>query len=355
VAAGFVRELSAALDGTELQAVINLNCALPPSWADDRAGGPLFASQPTNLAPERCRNLAEALLEALKENPLTCSRVRIDWHLGEGDLAPRALERLQRLTRLMAGKIPLAFVLDRPRKPLALAEGIDRGHPALLMAVGLHLPYLAEQLSANGAVDRFVQKLGSLARLALSAAAQKREFLRRQGRSELVRGFLLERARLMVVPVGLEEALRRLTGQGLCDPQGLELASRIVERLREVLHEDGQARLLDACLDGPAEFALETKDPSLPASLPSPVQVAGLTAWEAEASVQSQLRAAGVLHAAENGTAAVLFREEKFPGPEALVPDLPWAWQHTGVVRLRFVPSRPTSRQLPLPESVADS
>jgi hypothetical protein len=309
------------------------------------------------------------LLEALQDNLPTRSRVRIDWHLGEEDLGPespckkgdrpleakggsplsrkeaRPLEHIRRLIRLVDGKIPLAFVLDRPRKPLALAEGIDRGHPALLLGVGLHLPYLAEQLRANGAAALFVQKLGSLARLALSAAAQKREFLRRQGRPELARGFLLERAQLMVVPLGLEAALRRMTGQGLCDPQGQELACRVVQRLREVLREDGQARLLEACLDGPAEFVLDSKDPSVPGNLPPLAQVAGLTAWDAEAPVRSQLRAAGVLHVGENGTAAVLLRDDRQPGPDALIQDLCWAWQHTEVVRLRFVLSRPNSCQ----------
>src|SRR5581483_9370173 len=116
-----------------------------------------------------------------------------------------------------------AFVFDRPRRPISLAEGIDRAHPAVLLTVGLHLPRLLDQPGVRSDASRFLQKLGSLARLALSAAAQKRDFLRRHGRQWP--GFLLGRARLLAVPVGLELTVRQLTGQGLCGAgPGLELA-----------------------------------------------------------------------------------------------------------------------------------
>ena len=64
--------------------------------------------------------------------------------------------------------------------------------------------------------DRFRQRLGSLARLALSVAVQKRDRIRQQARADtaLRRGFLLDRARLVVVPVGLDEAAEGCTRTG---------------------------------------------------------------------------------------------------------------------------------------------
>ena len=59
----------------------------------------------------------------------------------------------------------MAFVFDRPRRVIALAEGIDRKHPALLLTVGLHLPHLAALPGVNADPVLFLQKLGSLARL----------------------------------------------------------------------------------------------------------------------------------------------------------------------------------------------
>jgi hypothetical protein len=336
----FVRQLAAGLRATGLRAVLNLNVAGPPPWADDLAGGPLFAGQPDRPPPERLAALADALLEALPCAPVARGRLRIDWHLAGRDLA--AGERLLRAARLAAEDGPIAFALDRPRRPVALAEGIDRRHPAVLTAVGLHLPRLLELPGLNGDAGLFVQKLGSLARLALSAGAQKRDYLRCHAadRPALGRGFLLERARLVVVPVGLEAAVRSLTGRGLSDDKALDLARQALDRLRDVLSRDGRA-----CLDGPADFALGAAG------------VAGLTGWDAAAPVRSQLRAAGALHAAAGGgTAAVLLPEGERPGAGQAAEWLRGAWRQTDAARLRLVRAGAAHAQGTLPAlGTADS
>jgi hypothetical protein len=192
----------------------------------------------------------------------------------------------------------------------------------------------------------FLQKLGSLARLALSAAVQKRDFLRRHSRNQpaFTRGFLLERARLVVAPVGLEAAVRTLLGRGLCaDSSALDLARQIVQRLRDVLRQDGRAVLLETCLDTPEGFVMEGEE------TPRPDEMAGLTAWDGMAPAKNQLRAAGTLHAiAETGTAAVLLADGELPPPERLVEWLREAWRRTDVVRLRFVRREAPARQLSL-------
>jgi hypothetical protein len=337
----FVRELGIGLRATGLRAVINLNSAMPPAWADELADGPLFAGQRPAPEPERLAGLVDALLEELHAANLWAgtepreSPVRVDWHLGSRDFQSTAKERLLRLARWALEGRALAFVFDRPRRPVPLAEGLDRQHPALLLLVGLHLPRLAAQPGLCNDPSLFLLKLGSLARLALSAASQKRDYLRRHGAPALAQGFLLDRARLAVAPVGLEQVVRLLLGRGLCaDATALELGRQIVGRLGEVLHHDGRQSQREACLDAPADFSLGDGE-------------AGLTAWDATVPVKNQLRAAGVLHAtAGTGTAAVLLPEESVPAAEQVVSWLRGAWQQTDVVRVRFLRAGRMPQQL---------
>ncbi len=200
-----------------------------------------------------------------------------------------------------------------------------------------------------------MQKLGTLARLAHSAAVQKRNYLRRQGKqlaavAPMARGFLLERARLLIIPVGLEEAIRRLTGYGLVeDKPGLELGRQIFERLRNVLEEEGRRANLDSCIDGvPAvtsgaagAFLLDPEGADRE-NRPEGVltQIAGLTPWAPSVPPRTQLRVAGTLHAANGGgTAALFLPEEVCQQPEAVAELLQFAWRQTEVVRLRLLPA----------------
>ena len=190
------RNLALGLRLTRLHGIVNLNIAAPPSWAGDLAEGPLFAGQQRATLAEPLQHMKDELLMELLQpsHPIPCAAVvRIDWHLGERDFGtePARRERLQRLARLALDGAPLGFVFDRPRRPTALAEGVDRQHPAVLLTVGLHLPRLAEQPGIDGDPSKFLSKLGSLARLALSAGVQKREYLRRlerTGRAERTMG-----------------------------------------------------------------------------------------------------------------------------------------------------------------------
>src|SRR5207244_2624155 len=128
-----------------------------------------------------------------------------------------------------------------------------RRHPAVLLTVGLHLPRLAA-LATEEATDgtrRFLEKLKSLARLALSAAVQKREFVRRHPEEcpALARGFLLERARLLVAPLGLDEAVRVLLGGGLCaGEEALAFGCEAVRTLHALLRDEGRATALETCI-----------------------------------------------------------------------------------------------------------
>src|SRR5439155_14648804 len=198
----FADSLRLALRVAHLQAVVNLNCARPPAHVEELAVGPLFEEHRAAVAGPQ-HELREALCAQLVTAP--ASPVRVDWHLGKQDFESGGDGTLQRLARSALEGAALTFVFDRPRRTPALAEGLDRQHPAALLAVGLNLPQLLEQAGPEMDPPTFLRKLGSLARLALSAAKQKRDFLRRYCQERLARasGFLLDRARLVVVPMGL--------------------------------------------------------------------------------------------------------------------------------------------------------
>jgi hypothetical protein len=342
-----VRELKIGLRAAGLRAVVNLNSATPPSWAGDLAEGPLFAAQQPDLDRQQLATLSDGLLEELLAST---ADIRVDWHLNESDFQPAAEARLQRLVRRALEGEALAFVLDRPRRPVALAEGMDRRHLAVLMRVGLDLGRFVDQPGLRANPGLFLQKLGSLARLALSVGTQKRDFLRRHsaGRPALTRGFLLDRARLVVVPVGLDHVTLTMTGGGLsAGGASLDFARQVILTLRQALRQDGAVRHLDACLDSAAGFSLDRSPDESTPTLPLAARAAGLTVWDASASAKQQLRAAGALHAvAEAGTAAVVLADEQALGVDEAAVLLRQARQQTELVRVRFVRPPQTQRQL---------
>jgi hypothetical protein len=285
----------------------------------------LFAGQPPALAPETLKIQASVWLEGLLGLDLPPERLRVDWHLDERDLVSSDGGTLRAVSLALAGK-PVAFVLDRPRRPVSLAEGIDRRHPAVLQVVGLHLLRLLVQTGSLTDSERFLNKLGSLARLAMSAGSQKRAHLRRTAAH--LQGFLLERARLLVVPIGLDAVVRTLKGKGLAGG-GLDLGKQIVERLSEVLRQECRTLQLEACLDGPLGV-------QPPGTKEEPEQVPGLTPWDGQASLKSQWRAAGALHGiAEQGT--LLLRVPEDTTAEGLLGALRSIREQTDVARVRVI------------------
>jgi hypothetical protein len=343
----YVRELQRALLATGLRAVVNLGCEAAPPWADGGAGGPLFGGPRSATTSGKPQATAEALLACILGEEGLRRQAWALWHLGERDFAGGRSPALLQAARAATAGPGVAFVFDRPRRPVGLGPGLDRRHPAALLAVGLHLPRLAEVVAAGQDAELFLRKLASLARLALSAGAQKRAFLRRHSRAAdgtvtaVGRGFLPDRARLVVVPVGLDVAVRSLTGQGLCDGKpGLECGRQIVRQMAAVLEREGPAAGLEACVDGTGggmeEWERAGAVPTA-AAWPEAHQVAGLTAWALAAPARDQLRAAGALHAiAGRGTAAAVLPDPGVPA-EDVVDLLQFAWRQTDVVGLRFL------------------
>jgi hypothetical protein len=310
--------------------VVNLNSAQPPPWEMCRDPGPLFGKQPATTELADLPLLDEFLtLMAQSHAP----DVRWDWHVQARDFVVgdhRA--RLTRVASLALDGIPIAFVFDRPRRPVALSEGIVRGRPAVFLEVGLDLEAFARLPEVAGGVVAFHDKLPSLARMAVSAGVQKRKYLRRAEIPSLERGFLLDRACLAVVPLGLNGIVRTLTGRSpATGGAALELARQLLQRLHDCLQEAGRAAHLEVALDSPG--------PGLREMLPGGALIeAGLSCADTDAPPGQQLTAAGALHAiAGQGTARVLLPRGPSPTPDELVELLNFAWRRTEVIRAVFI------------------
>lgn len=297
---------------SDLIVSLHLNARRGGAGHRDEGLGPLFADWVDSVDEHRRRAAAVALAETLANQP----RFRVYWHvpLAERSCLPPA-PCPDEICRLVDADVPLVWVFDRSSEPTSLGPGLSRRHRSVLLYVGCHLLRLVDQLAPTR-IEAYLEKLATLAGLARSAARHRLHRLRAVGAAELAEGFLLERSRFVLVPIGLEATVLRLAelvGPSATPPS--ELAERIVRTMRQVVEEapggppwgvldgipGGEFHVL-----GPAEE--DTGDP-----VPW-----GLTSWDATAGPMEQLRFVEPIHrAAESGTAAIWL-----PGDSKAEPDL---------------------------------
>jgi hypothetical protein len=311
--ADWLTAFAQALPNQGKEAIVNLSCAEPPRWAQDARSGPLFPGESSDAALG-----SEEVWRRLQR--LQSSRLRVDWHVQARDFEDPTRRRL--LCELLAAEQAphLAFVMDRPRQPVHLAEGVDRDRSGALLEVGLNLPNFLQRPDVDGDPQRFLAKLPSLARMAVRAGAQKRKHLRQQA-GALGRGFLLDRAALVVTPLGLETVVQTLLQQSCArSPRSLDFAQEIIAKLLDQLAADGKAAHLDVVLDSPCTLT-PTAD--------------GLTCADRNAPPDEQLHAGAALHRLGKRGSAVVFVAKDF-SPERRLELLERAWRDGGIVRLRF-------------------
>jgi hypothetical protein len=104
---------------------------------------------------------------------------------------------------MLSLRISGTIVFDRPGKSPWRAIGADC--PSNLSTVRINLPVLWRELAPVEQVDSFVERIGGLVRLAFAAGRAKQSFLRRHGPADLRDAFVLDRASLLVIPLGVEE------------------------------------------------------------------------------------------------------------------------------------------------------
>ena len=181
----YLQEVGFAAEAISVEVILNLNIGSPPPRLAE-GSGPLFEAN-GNDSHERRATIARSIASQCPR-----ANVRFWWHESE-PLKP-------------APNSGLKLILDRPRSSIQLGPGLDRQTPATLVRVGVNLPRLAEMLGGPPvASELFLKKLASLTRFAKTAGHAKQDFLRKHGRPELKEAFLLDRARLVLLPDGLEE------------------------------------------------------------------------------------------------------------------------------------------------------
>jgi hypothetical protein len=304
---------------------LHLNIAEPPSWSLAHPARPLFTPDEDEATQQERSNFLDSLLERWKT--LHAPKVpAIAWHVHDRSFRDETERRqLHDLLRQALQGKAIRFLFDRPRSAIALAEGLDRKCPGVLLEAGLDLAALAQHPDIQQDGATLLKKLPSLARIAVSAAGQKRQFLRGLPEaSPLKRRFLIDRAAAAVVPLGLDDAVRRLTGESLTkSPLSLDFALKILQTLKDALHEAGRSINLDLRLDGPS-----------------------LSAADGMLSPQKQLEIAGKLHArAGAGTATLLLAEDADTNADSLLELLQWTWRSSGIVRLRLQHAMTTVQQ----------
>lgn len=357
----FFHQLEIGLRETGLQALLNLNCLPPPAWAEAGTDGPLFAPPQFSVRGAERGKLAELFLEHTARLDLFSKQVFFDWHLSDecfqgGKKGPGAAQ-LGRLARLVVEQRPIAFTFDRPRQPIFLGPGLDRKSSTALIAIDLHLPRLLEFSEVRTDPELFLKKIPSLVRLAVSAGAQKRTFLRDKARqpdgspSAVNRRFLLARSRLLVIPVGLEAVVRELVNRGLCEsPIALQFGQTLLKTIKHCLQEQAKSQNLLASLGGLGNplFTEAEGEGQLRSLVPSINDVPDLTPWDALAPLLEQLRAAGKLHPfGERATATLIIPHDRSVSAEEVAELLWFAWKETAIQRLQF--RKISQQQLTLP------
>ncbi len=235
----YLQELRSALMETNLTGILNLNCAEPPAWAAHPAIGPLFAGIRPKHSPAKLEFLADLLLRTLSSD-LSAPGLHIWWHLSESHFQPEQIHRLHHALDLALKGVPIEFVFDHPRKSVLLGPGLDRSSHAVLTVVGVNLPHFVRHIGDGvDSAAAFLKKLGSLARFAKTAGHVRQDYLRQHGDPSLREGFLLDRARVVVVPVGLDQAVRALPGIDSANSNAVaELVGQALAEFREALDTD---------------------------------------------------------------------------------------------------------------------
>ena len=333
LAAQYASTIRSAIDRSGIAICLNLNQQAPPPALSGWAGGSLFSEFQSEPECGRIEEVGAALARELADQSTgSQSCVEIFWHLSGRDFQPENAARSLAIVRLASTNSRLTFVFDRARYGVSLAAGLTREKPAALMAVGIQLHRLAQQIPGCS-LELFLKKLGSLARLARSTGHAKFDFLRKHARPEARGGFLLERARLLVVPIGLEAAVRMLSNCPISDDgPGGETAKAIVQRLRQALDQE-PPRNIEVCVDSLPWLT----DRAQNAESESEALIDGLTPWDAESLPRMQIKAAGSLHSlAAAGTAHIRIPPDNPVSAEELVGLLRSAWFQTEVHRLKF-------------------
>jgi hypothetical protein len=336
----FQRSLALGLDESGCSVILNLNRRLDSAGESSSDIGSLFGASASSDADALSGESALSVLSDLNKRPP--GAIRIDWHINENDFTENNSKHTAEPVRLAVSGLPVSFVFDRPRRPARIVEGLSLGKSAILAGVGLNLLQLARQMGAPRTPERFLTKLVSLVRLALSAATQKRTYLRslKEKSPFLAQGFFLEKARVVLTPIGLDQAVADLTGDDCCSrsPEPLSFGCQILEKIRTTAQSDGRALLMDVVVDSPLTDGQFRSNILLPSEANWNKYPAGVTVCDSDTPLERQISVCSALHAAaKGGTALIPIDRLADDSDDHLIAALRYAWEKTELLAMRLI------------------
>ena len=284
---------------------VHLHASVPPTPAEPM--GPLFAADamPQTATSDRW----VAALAAAGERLLPI------WHW-HGPAVEQSV--FLETTRRLGGRGGVLF--DRPRRPSVLSRGTNRERPAVLQEIELDLPKLLDLPEIAGRAEKLLEKLPSLSRLAISAAGQKRKYLRRHA-EHLGRAFLLDRAVVRLIPIGLDAVVRRLMSVGVTETKlARSFGRRILASLASPLDAEHRRTALNLSLAAPVE----------PIAIDGPEARNQLSAWSE------------IVRGHTDGVLTFAWPESPHDQPIELMPLLEFVYEETDIAG--FVWSRDRDR-----------
>ncbi|WP_020472873.1 ATP cone domain-containing protein [Zavarzinella formosa] len=267
-------------------------------------GGEDQSFPPAGLFPSEPRPSPEHVRE-LHRHLAMCSDEAIGWHWHLSATSPE--EQLPWLGPTPEHWKNAEFVFDHPKRPAWLGPGLTRESKAALVRVGINLERLLGMLGGWPVdVPTLLAKAAALARFAKTAGHVKQDWLRKHGDERLRKAFLLDRATVVIVPLGLSAII------GHHSLLNSEIPRQLLATIRN---------------------ALETDRPrQIPTAVDSDWEKTGVFAELPAGATRNDWKAAGQLCQAANGGLVVCHLEGR---PEEGIEILKLA-ARSGIHRLRF-------------------
>ena len=249
----FWNELCSRLRYSSIPCVVNLYGGMPQGVDIELGAGPLFHQQPLSAEREFAGAVAQELLDLFRRDSAEWPGLRLDWHwYAAPDPVQTAL--IGRILRVIEEGHRVAIVFDR--EPTPLGEGLRRVHDVIrpvLDYIGLSLPVVWRDAGSPRSLPALEDGLRQAVQLAVHAAVQRREFVRRlPRRGEML---ALDHAITAIYPIDLDWTVRQLVGKSIGEDEGaLKLGETLVHYLHDFAEREARHFALGTVVDHPTDI-----------------------------------------------------------------------------------------------------
>jgi hypothetical protein len=336
----FWSELCSRLRYCPLTCVLNLYGGMPPG-ADIAVGaGPLFSQQPLSAEREFAGAVSQEILDLFRRDGAEWPNLRLDWHwVRAPDPVQTAL--IGRIVRVLEEGHRVAIAFDR--EPTPLGEGLRRLRESIrsvLDYVGVSLPVLWRDAGCSRSLPALEEGLRQSVELAVRAAVQKREFVRRLPRPG--EPSVVDQAIVAIYPIGLDWTARQLVGRGAAEDEGaLKLCETLVRLLRDAAGREARHFRLGVVIDHPIDVPDDYPVADGTGGDDHGQLAGGLVPTGSNLGLRRQIHAIGRLHAiAQAGTLICMRNPATVENHHQLTETLDWALRNSDLVRLQLITDR---------------